>query len=129
MKYFNPDSIMLDWLAEYADGRKIILIGDYSFPNTTKLSLFDYNTPRLDLVRLFEYFLDNLDADDHLYIVSRPCYNDWLDMIIKWLPNEAECLYIGLSTNYEDVLRGIKFEVLPHRGNSEHNELVYKILE
>ena len=37
-------------------------------------------------------------------------------------------LYIGLERNFEIDLEGIKYEPIQHKGTSEENEIILKLL-
>lgn len=155
--FFKPNTEMVDWIVEYADGRMIIDVGAGTGHLAKMLNAKggkviiieptqDYllwmqiqqlsSGPKIHLlpggIEDKSKMVGDICKDNKaMLLFARPCHSDFVINGIDLLPKGAEALYITVPENLElyDDLGKYQDEavLLGHEGTSADNEVVYSI--
>lgn len=149
-KFFIPDTTMLKWLKEYANGRLILDIGSGDGHITRSLHklgakvmglepLAEYNGMEFvnTGVRIMPWKIEEHPTffvgrgDKVLLLFARPCHSDFVSKTLDMKDPETEALYITLPENlieYNDLGKHHDKAVLVnHEGISKDREVVYSV--
>jgi hypothetical protein len=150
IKFFEPDTTMLQWLKEYANGRLILDVGAGEGHITRGLHKLGAKVMGLEPmgdydgiefmntgVRIMPWRIEDQPKffvglkDKVLLLFARPCHSDFVINTLDLKDDETEVLYITLEenlTHYDDLGEHKDRAVLvEHKGTSKEQEVVYSI--
>lgn len=145
-KFFKPDSMLLDSLAEYLKGRKVIEVGSGNGDILKELhnrgitgiaGIDPHPHERLihingTIINVLNVRIEEVPAimknNEGVFLICRPCHSGFVQYCIENKHKKCELIYIGLEKNFEiDGIINTEYTVLDLKGTSEDNEVIISI--
>jgi len=148
-RFFEPDTEMIQWLVDYADGRMIVDVGcgsghilekihdDAGYakacgiePYWDPMKVHERMGKGKNMIQVMPQSVESCNIfrpiENVLFICCRPCHSGFHGNIEMAAHPNAEILYIGLRRNFAtDGVEGLP--IIPHKGTSVEDEVVLQL--